>query len=83
MFVYSFRRLEGGACFLFKEFEAENFQRVDVVLSVRVEGVVKQFLTSLRGHGRTSTGEVSLWSRSRVACIKQKQIFVLEAQDDV
>ena len=25
VFVYSFRRSEGGACFLLKEFEAENF----------------------------------------------------------
>ena len=38
MFVYSFRRSEGGACFLLKEFEAELFQCVDVVLSMRVEG---------------------------------------------
>ena len=43
MFVYGFRRSEGGACFLLKEFEAENFQCVDVVLSMRVEGVVELF----------------------------------------
>ena len=43
-----------------QEFEAENFQCVDVILSVRVEGVVEFALTSLRSHRRTSTGEVSL-----------------------
>ena len=26
VFVYGFRRTEGGACFFLKEFEAENFQ---------------------------------------------------------
>ena len=29
--------------FLLQEFEAENFQRVEFVLSMRVEGVVKLF----------------------------------------
>ena len=43
VFVYSFRRSEGGACFFLKEFDAENIQFVDVVLSMRVEGVVEQF----------------------------------------
>ena len=38
-----FRRSKGGACFLLKEFEAEHFQCVDVVLSMRVEGVVELF----------------------------------------
>ena len=42
-----------------QEFEAENvFQRVDSVLSMRVEGV-DLFLTSLRRNRRTSTCNVS------------------------
>ena len=32
--VYSFRRSEGGACFLVKEFEAENSQRVEGVVEL-------------------------------------------------
>ena len=43
MLVYSFRRSEGGACFLLKECEAENSRCVDVVPGMCVEGVVKWF----------------------------------------
>ena len=37
----NFRRSKGGACLPRKSFEAENIQCVDVVLSMRVEGVVE------------------------------------------
>ena len=39
----SFRRSEGGACFYLKEFEAEDFQCVDLTLCMREEGGVKWF----------------------------------------
>ena len=39
-FVY-FRRSKEGACLQLKEFEAENFECVDVIISMCVEGVVE------------------------------------------
>ena len=46
-------------CFLLKQFEAETSQWVDVVLGIRVEGVVKIVFTSLRCHRRAGTSDIS------------------------
>ena len=46
------------------------FQGVDVVLSMRVEGVVKLFQRLFVViDAPVQVGEVSLWLRSRVACV--------------
>ena len=42
-FVCIIRRAEGGFCLLSKELRLRAFQRVDFVLSLRVEGGVKLF----------------------------------------
>ena len=41
LFCVCFRSSKGVACLLLKEFEAEIFQCVDVILSMCVEGVVE------------------------------------------
>ena len=41
--VYSFGKAEGGACLLRKNLRLRIFQRVELVLGMRVGGIVKLF----------------------------------------
>ena len=43
VFVCSFRRSKGGACFLCRNLRLRIFQPVDFILGMRVEGVVHLF----------------------------------------
>ena len=66
LFCVCFRRSKEGACLFVKEFEAENSQCVDVVLSMCVEGVVELLQRPFVVVDAPLLVEVSLLLRSHV-----------------